>query len=167
VFSLFVLSSYAQPIDKVGLLPGEARKLALAELTLHKRIGQISRLLSPLTPEDALRRHGIEDAKAAPALDQRDLPDVAAIQSRFEHVVPAPPGSAASTRDPEAYALALLYPDLQVGAAALYTETKGTRLGFFWRGMREDAEAAVEALRADPLRFDRLWREVTRFPKRG
>jgi hypothetical protein len=122
VFSLFVLSSYAQPIDKVGLLPGEARKLALAELTLHKRIGQLSRLLSPLTPEDALRRHGIADAKAAPALDRRDLPDVAAIQSRFEHVVPAPPGSAASTRDPEAYALALLYPDLQVGAAALHRD---------------------------------------------
>lgn len=165
MFTLFVLSAYSEPIDKSQLLPSERRRLARAELTLHKRIDQMGRLLAPLTPPDGLRRHGIDDARAAPDLDRADLPDVAAIQSRFHHVVPAPPGSMAAAQDPEAYAFALLYPDLQVGAAGLYTETPDPRLGVFWRGLREEAPGTLEALRAEPRHFDLLWLQVVRFPQ--
>ena len=79
--------------------------------------------------------------------------------------MPAPPGSMAAAQDPEAYAFALLYPDLQVGAAGLYTETPDPRLGVFWRGLREEAPGTLEALRAEPRHFDLLWLQVVRFPQ--
>ncbi|WP_417719865.1 hypothetical protein [Salipiger sp.] len=161
---LVPLESCFADLDTARLMPGERKRLAQAAHALHIRVRMINHLLGPNCPVPDLRRARIADAKAAP--DAGGMVDIAALLSRFSGVVPAPPGSEASRRDPHSYAAVLTFPRLPLAAGVLYAERPDARLGVFWRGPREAAAGAMESLRGTAGRYDAVWEELVLYPRK-